>query len=250
MNYATIAAVTFGLAMALAPATGAGTAELKVVAGASFAGSLKELAPTFEKATGHKLNISYGAAPELIKMMTSEPFDLGIVPADVMKSNAVRAKFAGTPAPVTRVGFGIAVKAGAPKPDVSTVDAFKQSLLTAQSITFLPESAAGAYILKVFERLGIADAMKAKTRPQTAAAKISPAVANGEAGLGNFLPNVLIGPGRRATRLFPPIFGRTSFWSAPSLPTANTPTPRRRFSRSSNRRKRRPCFGAKGRRPG
>src|SRR5882757_5944050 len=83
----------------------ANAAELKVLAGASFAGSLKELGPQFEKATGHKLDIGYGAAPELIKM-TSEPFDLGVIPADVMKNEAVRAKFAGAPAPVTRVGFG------------------------------------------------------------------------------------------------------------------------------------------------
>ena len=173
-----------------------------MLVGASFAGSLKELGPAFEKATGHKLNIGYAAAPELIKM-AAEPFDLVIVPADVTKNEAVRAKLAGTPAPVTRVGFGIAVKAGAPKPDVSTVEAFKQSLLKAQSITFLPESAAGGYIVKVFERLGIADAMKAKTKPQTAAAKISGAVANGEAELGIFLTNVLIGPGVELAGSFP-----------------------------------------------
>jgi molybdate transport system substrate-binding protein len=203
MDNAFVAATMLGLAIVVAPAAST-AAELKVLAGASFAGSLKELAPMFEKATGHKLEISYGAAPELIKMTTSEPFDLGIVPADVMANDAVRARFAGTPAPVTRVGFGIAVKAGAPKPDVSTVDAFKQALLKAQSITFLPESAAGAYILKVFERLGIADAMKAKTKPQTAAAKISAAVANGEAELGVFLTNVLIGPGVELAGPFPP----------------------------------------------
>ena len=202
MDNAFVAATMLGLAIVVAPAAST-AAELKVLAGASITGSLKELGPMFEKATGHKLDISFGAAPELIKMTTSEPFDLGIVPADVMKNDAVRAKFAGAPAPVTRVGFGIAVKAGAPKPDVSTVDAFKQSLLKAQSITFLPESAAGAYILKVFERLGIADAMKAKTRPQTAAAKISAAVANGEAELGVFLTNVLIGPGVELAGSFP-----------------------------------------------
>ena len=186
----------------LALSANANAAELKVLAGASFAGSLKELGPQFEKATGHKLDIGYGAAPELIKM-SAEPFDLGVIPADVMKNDAVRAKFAGTPAPVTRVGFGIAVKAGAPKPDISTVDAFKQSLLKAQSISFLPESAAGAYILKVFERLGIADAMKAKTKPQTAAANIAGAVASGEAELGIFLTNVLMGPGVELAGSFP-----------------------------------------------
>src|SRR4051812_16703767 len=194
MDRFSLAATMLGLAMAIAPAAGAQAAELKVLGGGSMTASLKELAPRFEKATGHKLGITFAATPELIKMATSAPFDLGIVPTDVMKNDAARATFAGTPAPVTRVGFGVAVKAGAPKPDVSTPDALKAALLKAQSVTLLPESAAGAYVLKTFEHLGIADAMKPKIKAQTVPAKISEAVANGEAELGVFLTNVLIGP--------------------------------------------------------
>ena len=183
--------------------TASHTAELKVLAGGSITASLKELAPKFEAASGHRLDITFAATPELIRQATSAPFDLGIVPTDVMKNEAARATFAGTPAPVTRVGFGVAVKAGAPKPDVSTPDAFKAALLKAQSITFLPESAAGAYVLKTFERLGIADAMKPKTKAQTIPAKIPEAVASGEAELGIFLTNVLIGPGVELAGPFP-----------------------------------------------
>ena len=193
-------ALLFGLI--LMP-TAAHTAELKVLAGGSITASLKELAPKFEKATGHKLDITFAATPELIKLATSAPFDLGIVPTDVMKNDAARATFAGTPAPVTRAGFGIAVKAGAPKPDIGTPDALKAALLKAQSVTFLPESAAGAYVLKTFEQLGIADAMKPKIKAQTVPAKISEAVANGEAELGVFLTNVLIGPGVELAGPFP-----------------------------------------------
>jgi molybdate transport system substrate-binding protein len=183
--------------------TASPAAELKVLAGGSITASLKELAPKFEQATGHKLDITFTATPELIKMATSAPFDLGIVPTDVMKNDAARAKFAGTPAPVTRVGFGIAVKAGAPKPDLSTPDALKAALLKAQSVTFIPESAAGAYVLKTFERLGIADAMKPKIKAQTVPAKIPEAVASGEAELGIFLTNVLILPGVELAGPFP-----------------------------------------------
>jgi molybdate transport system substrate-binding protein len=191
-----------GLAIVVAPAS-ARAAELKVLAGGSITASLKELGPMFEKATGHRLDIAFAATPDLIKMATSGPFDLGIVPTDVMKNEAARAKFAGTPVNVTRVGFGVAVRAGAPKPDLSTPDALKAALLKAQSVTFIPESAAGAYILKVFERLGIADAMKAKIKAQTVPAKIPEAVANGEAELGVFLTNVLIGPGVELAGAFP-----------------------------------------------
>ena len=108
--------------------------------------SLKDLGPRFEKTTGHKLDITFAATPELIKMATSGPFDLGVVPVDVVKDDGARAKFTGTEN-IARVGYGIAIKAGATKPDVSTPEALKATLLKAQSIAVFPSSAAGAYVL-------------------------------------------------------------------------------------------------------
>lgn len=95
------------------------------------------------------------------------------------------------------------MRAGAPKPDVSTPDALKKTLLEAQSIAFLPASAAGAYVSSVFERLGIGEAMKAKTKPQTSTGEIAKAVAKGEAELGVFLINVLMAPGVELAGPFP-----------------------------------------------
>lgn len=191
--------------MTMASPASLSAAELKVLAGGSMTAVLNELKPQFEQASGHKLDISFAGTPDLIKQATSgAPFDCGVVPVDVMKNADARAKFAsGPPIDIARVGFGVAVKAGAPKPDVSTPEKFKDAMLKAQSITLYPESAAGAYVMKVFDRLGIADAMKAKLKAQATPAGIPPAIAKSEAELGVFLTNVMIAPGVELAGPFP-----------------------------------------------
>ncbi len=191
--------------LALSPTASLHAAELQVLAGGSITAVLGELGPQFERASGHKLVIQYAGTPDLIKRATSGvPFDLGVVPSEVMRDAAARARFAPGPmADIARVGYGVAVRAGAPKPDVGTPDALRQALLRAQSVALVPESAAGAQVLRTFERLGISEAMRAKIRPVAAPAQIAPAVARGEAELGVFLVNVLMAPGVDLAGPFP-----------------------------------------------
>jgi molybdate transport system substrate-binding protein len=197
-----IAAVSLAMVLTSAPTT---AAELTVLAGGSMTASLEDLGPRFEQATGHKLTFQFAGTPDLIKRATSgAPFDLGVVPIEVMKDAAARAKFAAAaPVDIARVGYGVAVRAGAAKPDVSTPDALRAALLKAQSITFYPESAAGNYVMRTFERLGILQAMKAKLKAQAGPGDIPKAVASGEAELGVFLTNVLAAPGVELAGPFP-----------------------------------------------
>src|SRR6266581_4329677 len=205
MTSPTVAASILGLAVVTSPVTGLRAAELKVIAGGSMTGSLNEIGPQFERASGHKLVIHFDSTPNIIARVTSgTPFDLAVVPVDVFKDDAAKARFAPSPTTdIARVGYGVVVRSGAPKPDISTPDALKKTLLDASSVAFVPASAAGAYVLKTFDRLGITEAMKAKTKPQTAPAQIAPAVAKGEADLGVFLVNVLIAPGVELAGPFP-----------------------------------------------
>jgi molybdate transport system substrate-binding protein len=196
-------AVVLGLALSMM--TTAEAAELKLIAGGSLAGLFGELGPQFEKATGHRLAIHFDSTPNIIARVNSgAPFDAVVVPIDVFKDATAKGHFVTESIfDIARVGYGVIVRTGAPKPDISTPDAFRKALLDAPSVASVPSSAAGAYIAKVYERLGIGEEMKAKTRVQQAPTAIAPAVANGEAELGIFLTSVFISPGIELVGPFP-----------------------------------------------
>lgn len=183
------------LGVALSLMSNAQAAELQVLAGSGIAAPLNEIVSRFEKATGHKVVVRYGTAPQLINMATTTPFDLGVCPEEVYKDAAARAQFPAGPMPnVARIGVGLAVKAGAAKPDIGTPEALKQTLLNAKSIASIPASATGVQLQGVYERLGIAEEMKARIKPQPTPGQIAEAVAKGDAELAIFILNVLTDP--------------------------------------------------------
>lgn len=121
-----------------------------------------------------------------------------------MRDAAARSHFAAGPTlDIARVGLGVAVRDGAPKPNISTPDVFKAALLNAESVASIPESATGYSIAKVFERLNITEQMKAKMKAQPTPAQVVAVVANGEAELALFLMNVLTVPGLDVVGPFP-----------------------------------------------
>ena len=150
--------------------------------------ALDELAPQFERATGNKLTIGYGLISDIRKrILEGESADVIILSRPVMDELQKQDKFA--VGPITNVvgtAVSVAARAGAPKPDMSSVDAFKRSLLAAKSIVYADPAkggASGVYFASVLDRLGIAEQMKPKTIlvPGAQAADV---VAKGEAELG------------------------------------------------------------------
>jgi molybdate transport system substrate-binding protein len=153
-----------GLAIALSPAA-ANAAEIKVVSSVGVRLALDKLAPQFEGASEHKLKLNYGTAVPLKRQIDAgETFDLVILTPPMIEDLAKTGKVAaGSSSNIAKIGIGVAVRAGASKPDISTVDAFKRTLINAKSIAYSKEGQSGTAMAAVIERLGLTAQLKDKT---------------------------------------------------------------------------------------
>ena len=180
--------VLAGLVCAAVATTEAKAAEVKVLTSVALTSALDELAQQFERATGDKLTIGYSLIADIRKrILEGESADVIILSRPVMDELQKQDKFAaGSIVNVAGTAVSVAARAGAPKPDITSVDAFKSLLLAAKSIVYADPAkggASGVYFARVLDRLGIAEQMKAKTIlvPGAQAADV---VAKGEAELG------------------------------------------------------------------
>jgi molybdate transport system substrate-binding protein len=179
-----------GIIVALAMAGSASAAEVKVMISGGLTAAYKALVPDFEKATGNTVVTAYGpsmgtttnAIP--VRLERGEPVDVlilvGYALDDLIKKGKATAE---SKVELVRSPIGIAVKAGAPKPDISSVDALTRALKAAKTVAY-SDSASGVYVgTELFTRLGIADEMKGKARmiPATPVGEI---VAHGDAEIG------------------------------------------------------------------
>ena len=186
-----------GILTVSAQAQLAGAAELKIFGSRVTKMMVGDLGPGFEQATGHKLTVVTDVAAVMKRRIEAgEAFDLAVLvdfqTDDLIKSGKL---LADSRADIMKAGIGVAVKRGAPKPDIGTVEAFKRTLLAAKSITYLKEGASTIHLDKVFARLGIAEAIKGKTIQPTTEL-VSEAVADGTVELGIIvIPNILSVPG-------------------------------------------------------
>jgi len=166
--------------------TGVIAAELKIMTPRSMWTVLNEIGPEFERTSGYKLNVVTDIAATLAnRIIAGEKFDVFIGPPIQMDRVIDNQKvMPETRSPIARSGIGAEVRAGVSKPDISSVEGFKNALLNAKSVGYLKQpGTSGAYLHGLFERLGVAEAIKSKvTRPETDI--VSELVAKGEIELG------------------------------------------------------------------
>jgi molybdate transport system substrate-binding protein len=165
MGRTLFAAAAAAMLLGLAGALPAAAAEITVRAGMGVVSAVRDLAPAFEKMTGHKVIVVFDPTPVMNqKINAGEPADIAAVqPSQVDELIKQGKMVAGTHTNFAQAGVGVAVKAGAPKPDIGTVDAFKAAMLAAKSIGY-SRGGSGLIAAHVMEKLGIADALKARTQ--------------------------------------------------------------------------------------
>ena len=173
----------------MSPVAGPSAVEIRVASSGGFKAAYLALVPAFESTTGFKVRTEWGsslgnAATSIpSRLRRGDPLDLVILSGDALDGLMAQGWIvAGSRVDLARSGIGVAVRAGASRPDIGTVDAFKRALLQARSIAH-SSSASGVYLGSLLERLGIAAELAPKIR-KVEGEPVGQVVARGEAEIG------------------------------------------------------------------
>jgi molybdate transport system substrate-binding protein len=173
--------VAAALAAFLAPAAGA--AEIKVIASNAVREPYRELIPIFEKETGHKVTIDWGGTVDIVKRVAGgEVADIVIIPSGRIDDFVKRGKLAGR-TDLAKSGVGVASRADMPRPDISSTEALRNTLLAAKSI-ILSSGPSSLYLPTLFQKLGIAEQLKPKITQIGPGLGVGAAIARGEGEIG------------------------------------------------------------------
>jgi molybdate transport system substrate-binding protein len=180
-----IVAAALGAAGLLNVAAMAGAAEVKVLASNALKEAYLELVPAFERTTEHKVTTTWAGTNDIKKRMAAgETYDLVIMAGPSLDELIQQGKVvAGSRVDLAKSGVGVAVRAGAPKPDISSGEAVKRALLAAKSIAH-SSGPSGVYLSELFQRMGIADEIKPKIMQTTPGLPVGEVVARGDAEIG------------------------------------------------------------------
>jgi molybdate transport system substrate-binding protein len=163
----------------------ADAAELKVLSTQATEEAYRELVPQFEKDTGHKVTTVFTGTLDANKRLAAgETYDLLIMSGPSIDEHIKAGKVVpGSRVDLAKSGVGVGVKAGAPKPDISTTEALKKTLLAAKSIGY-STGPSGVYVIGLFQRMGIADEVKGKLKQTPTGVFVGSIIASGEAEIG------------------------------------------------------------------
>jgi molybdate transport system substrate-binding protein len=212
----TIVAVALTLAMPqLAQAT-----EMRVISGGAFAQVLNALVAQYEKESGNKVETTYKTVGQHLKLIRGgdEDFDVAVLTPEAIDGLVKDGKVVpGSRADLAKTGVGVVVREGTPLPDISTVEAFKQTLLAAKSVAYIDPAAGGSsgiYVGKLLERLGIAKEVNAKAVLIQGGA-VADHIAKGEAEIGvHQISEILHVPGVVLVGPLPPAIQNFTVYSA------------------------------------
>jgi molybdate transport system substrate-binding protein len=180
-----MATAALGAASLFIFAAATDAAEIRVLSTQATEEAYRELVPQFEKASGHKVaTVFTGTLDANKRLAAGESYDLLIMSAPSIDEHIKSGKVAaGSRVDLAKSGVGVGVKAGAPKPDISTTEALKKTLLAAKSIGY-STGPSGVYMIGLFQRLGIADEIKPKLKQTPTGVFVGSIIASGEAEIG------------------------------------------------------------------
>jgi molybdate transport system substrate-binding protein len=180
MNWSSLMVAAIALLSGVASA-----AEIKVLSTQATEQSYRELVPQFEKATGHKVTTIFTGTLDADKRVAAnEQHDLLIMSQSSIDAHVKGGKVVqGSRVDLARSGVAVGVKDGAPKPDISSVDALKRTILNAKSIGY-STGPSGNYVITLFERLGVLDQVKPKMKQTATGVFVGSIIASGEVEIG------------------------------------------------------------------
>jgi molybdate transport system substrate-binding protein len=211
-------------------------ADIRVMSGGAPKEVLSLLTPEFEKQTGHKVHFTYIVISAMQqKLATGEKPDMVLMPVPALAAQATAGVM--RQEPQTRLGtvsVGLVVRQGAARPDIATLDGFKNTMLAAKSVVHANPAAtpSGAHLAKVWETLGIADVMKPKVKFANALDGGVAAISNGEAEVGLYpLSEVISEKGVTVVGLIPKEIQLNTIYAAGVLAANASPEPAIAFIR-------------------
>jgi molybdate transport system substrate-binding protein len=231
----TMIAVVLSSMGAAAPAN---AAEIRVLCAGSLKLALDQLLPNFQKSSGDTVTIDYGTAGAIAgRIQKGELADVAIVSRSQLEMLEGQGKVAqGSRVNIASVGVGVAIRKGAPKPDLSSVDAFKRALISARSVGYVNPalgSSSGIYVAAMLERLGIAQDLKSKIKLVTVGGDIDgvfEGVANGEIEMQiGQVSEIAIAPGVDLAGSLPNEIQNLTFLAAGVVAASKAPAPANAF---------------------